>query len=713
MGRVSIRSVNTGANFRLGVQNTTGGTPNYTDVTTDLTFGQTYFVVVKYDLNGTSNDIVTIWINPASLGGSEPTGGTSNSSGTLGTITTFGSVAVRNASATPNADIDEIRVGTTWASVAPSAIVVPTVTTSATVSDISSSGGTLGGSVSSDGNGSITERGIYYNTSSGFANGTGTKVSATGSSLGTGAFTQIVTGLSPNTTYYFKAFAANSAGSGYGTEQSFTTANVSQTPPTISAAPTATVDGNIELTFMDDAAYRAAITEIKVGGTALPVEAYSTLTEGKIVFNPSASSLLQSAGSKIITITATNYELVNVSQTISHGVATKLAILTAPVAPAANGGAFVPQPVVAIQDQYGNTVTSSSDTVTAAVGSGDWILGGTAGVNAVGGVANFSGLTAAKVGALTGGTISFTSGTLTGATSSGFNLPLPVLTITSNASYNEGVTGQTGSVAIPFLAPTDISVTLASSSATDLKVDGDGNGYVGNTTVLISSGTSSSQFFLETPADNTIDANASVTLTASATDFTNGTRAITVLNVDYVAPTIVINKVLNDSPVDTVELIVVGNGMPGSTVNLQGMILKDYSSNAGNDGGGSFTFVTSTAWASVKAGTLIVLSNQASGAEDLDGADFLIRANLQNTALFNSAGTFNVGGTEMVQIKASGSATAGALARFIPLLSAVPARHKLQRLPCRSWSTKTVATCRLPATAAALWRISTDLESLC
>ena len=41
MGRVSIRSVNTGANFRIGVQNTTGGTPNYTDVTTDLNFAQT------------------------------------------------------------------------------------------------------------------------------------------------------------------------------------------------------------------------------------------------------------------------------------------------------------------------------------------------------------------------------------------------------------------------------------------------------------------------------------------------------------------------------------------------------------------------------------------------------------------------------------------------------------------------------------------------
>lgn len=124
-GRTSIRSVNGGANFRLGLSNTTGGTPTYTDVTTDLSFGTAYLMVFKYDFNGVSNDIATIWVNPTSLGGIEPSGGTSNSSGTASTPTTFASVVIRNSSATPNAEIDEIRTGTTWASVTP--VPIPTV----------------------------------------------------------------------------------------------------------------------------------------------------------------------------------------------------------------------------------------------------------------------------------------------------------------------------------------------------------------------------------------------------------------------------------------------------------------------------------------------------------------------------------------------------------------------------------------------------------
>jgi Secretion system C-terminal sorting domain len=117
--RVSIRSVNSAANYRLGINNTTSGTPTYSDFTTDLNFGTTYLVVVKYNFNGGSNDIATIWVNPSSLGGSEPSGGTTNSSGTSTSPSTFASVCIRNSSSTPNADIDEIRVGTTWASVTP------------------------------------------------------------------------------------------------------------------------------------------------------------------------------------------------------------------------------------------------------------------------------------------------------------------------------------------------------------------------------------------------------------------------------------------------------------------------------------------------------------------------------------------------------------------------------------------------------------------
>ncbi len=116
-GRLYIKSVNTAANYRLMITNNSSGTVTQTEFATDLNFGSTYLVVVKYD-KGVTPNTASLWVNPSSLGSSEPTGSVSNSSGT-GVMTTFASICLRNSSGTPKADIDEIRVGTTWASVTP------------------------------------------------------------------------------------------------------------------------------------------------------------------------------------------------------------------------------------------------------------------------------------------------------------------------------------------------------------------------------------------------------------------------------------------------------------------------------------------------------------------------------------------------------------------------------------------------------------------
>ncbi|VBB47953.1 Extracellular ribonuclease (fragment) [uncultured Paludibacter sp.] len=99
-------------------------------------------------------------------------------------------------------------------------VTAPTVT-SPTSTDITPSSATLGGNITSVGNGTITESGIYYSATDGFADGTGTKV--TGSATTTGAFTVSVNGLSASTPYYYKAFATNSAGTGYTSQASFIT----------------------------------------------------------------------------------------------------------------------------------------------------------------------------------------------------------------------------------------------------------------------------------------------------------------------------------------------------------------------------------------------------------------------------------------------------------------------------------------------------------
>jgi hypothetical protein len=194
-------------------------------------------------------------------------------------------------------------------------------------------------------------------------------------------------------------------------------------PPTLTAASSPTVDGAFNVTFTDSSAWRSAITSITVGGTTLSNTAY-TISAGQITFTPSASTLLQSSGSKSIAVIATNYSNATVTQSIGAGAATKLAITTQPTAPTINGGALAAQPVVVIQDQYSNTTTSTAS-VAAAVGSGTWTIGGTTSKAGVSGTATFTDLTATSAAAVTGATITFTSGSLTSVTSGTFNIPVP------------------------------------------------------------------------------------------------------------------------------------------------------------------------------------------------------------------------------------------------------------------------------------------------
>ena len=125
-GRLGIKSVNTAANYRLSIGNNSGGTLVYTDFAQDLNFGTTYLVVVKLD-RSTSPVAANLWINTSNLGGSEPSGSVTCTSGT-GTFAAFTSICIRNGAGTPKANIDEIRVGETWASVTPAATVTPTIT---------------------------------------------------------------------------------------------------------------------------------------------------------------------------------------------------------------------------------------------------------------------------------------------------------------------------------------------------------------------------------------------------------------------------------------------------------------------------------------------------------------------------------------------------------------------------------------------------------
>lgn len=114
--RLGIVSSNS-TNYRLSIQNTSGGTPTFTENAVDLNFGTTYLVVVKYD-TAASPTSATLWVNPSNLGGTEPVSTVTNNSGTTAFATTA-SIFLRNNATTPKVEIDEVRVGSTWAEVTP------------------------------------------------------------------------------------------------------------------------------------------------------------------------------------------------------------------------------------------------------------------------------------------------------------------------------------------------------------------------------------------------------------------------------------------------------------------------------------------------------------------------------------------------------------------------------------------------------------------
>ena len=100
---------------------------------------------------------------------------------------------------------------------------LPTVVTNNT-SNMTATTADCNGNVTSDGGATVTLRGFYYGTS---PNPETTGSKKTDYNIGTGAFTCTLTGLTPNTTYYVKAYATNSVGTSYGEQMTFTTTSVS------------------------------------------------------------------------------------------------------------------------------------------------------------------------------------------------------------------------------------------------------------------------------------------------------------------------------------------------------------------------------------------------------------------------------------------------------------------------------------------------------
>jgi len=107
-----------------------------------------------------------------------------------------------------------------------SCATAPTVTTSA-ASVISCNSATLGGNLTDGGTQSVTARGFIYGTNQSDVNNStiaslsGSSTLATASGTSTGTYTKAISSLSSGTTYYVRAYATNSVGTGYGSAVTF------------------------------------------------------------------------------------------------------------------------------------------------------------------------------------------------------------------------------------------------------------------------------------------------------------------------------------------------------------------------------------------------------------------------------------------------------------------------------------------------------------
>ncbi len=122
----------------------------------------------------------------------------------------------------------------------PSGLTLPTVTTTP-ISGVTDHTANGGGTVITIGSSPVTERGICWSTS---PNPT-ISDSHSSNGTGTGSFTSQLTGLSPCSTYYVRAYATNSAGTAYGESVSFCTFCITTTSVTNITSTTATSGGNI------------------------------------------------------------------------------------------------------------------------------------------------------------------------------------------------------------------------------------------------------------------------------------------------------------------------------------------------------------------------------------------------------------------------------------------------------------------------------------
>jgi sugar lactone lactonase YvrE len=107
------------------------------------------------------------------------------------------------------------------------AVSIPTITTESSIINLTSTTAQSGGTVTSVATAVITANGVCYSTTNTTPTISDSKTSdpSVGLEIADPSFISRLTGLTPNTTYYLRAYATNATGTGYGSVIKFTTSS--------------------------------------------------------------------------------------------------------------------------------------------------------------------------------------------------------------------------------------------------------------------------------------------------------------------------------------------------------------------------------------------------------------------------------------------------------------------------------------------------------
>jgi uncharacterized protein (TIGR02145 family) len=154
--------------------------------------------------------------------------------------------------------------------------IVPTISTTA-ATGITRKSATSGGNITSNGGSTVTVSGVCWGTS----HNPSISGSYTTDGNASGAYSSSITGLTPGTLYYVRAYATNGVGTSYGNEVSFTTNPI--TNPTVTttalssvASTTATSGGNVT----DDGGSSVTVRGVCWATTLNPTTGDNTTTDG-------------------------------------------------------------------------------------------------------------------------------------------------------------------------------------------------------------------------------------------------------------------------------------------------------------------------------------------------------------------------------------------------------------------------------------------------